>query len=423
MLRLLRVVLGVILLVGAGWAMVPHLISIVGTSGVVNAPLLTLRSPIDGTVASASRSLGAGLRRGEALLVVEGSRLARDALEEAEMRARTLIHERDALQAQLTAVESQMEDLENRAALHRGMAVAWLGERAKAVEARAEALASDVAILRNRLERAQALEGGAVSTSQRLELEHELAAREADYRGIRAEAAALRVEQEATERGVALDLGAGEGLYARQTLDSHRLQRAELQARLARVSRDLEAVETRIAQARATLDRQIRFAPAAPAAGAIWANSPAEGSAVMMGDVLAQILDCDQRFLEVTVSERHFGRLELGTRASVRLRGSDDWRAAQVVSMMGAGALIREGDFAARPRNLGAGELRVILTYTDTVAESSRYCDVGRSVDVRFQSPTLVTEAWTWLTGGGLKTRLARIMGAEASQDPSAHDL
>ena len=400
MLRLLRVVLGMTLAVGVGWTLWPHVMGVVGSSGVVNAPLMTLRSPVDGHVTRASRPPGTPLRAGEGVVVVEGARTGRDALEEAELRERQLESERAALDQQIAGIHAQMRDLEARAVRHRSLAGDWLERREAAARAGAEALEARLTGLDAALGRADRLAAtGALSVTGRDDLVHERAALDAEWRAALASADSLAMERRAVAVDLALDQGAGEGLYIRQALDSRALQAAELEGRMARVVRDLDAARIRTGQARATLLRQTRFAPTAPAVGAIWTDSPAVGTAVITGDAVAQVLDCAQRFLEVTVPERNFGRLDVGTPAWVRLRGSDEWRATQVVSLMGAGAVLEGRTLAAQARNLGAGELRVLLDHPDPEADPARFCDVGRSVEVRFEAATPVSEAVAWLTG------------------------
>ncbi len=409
-LRFLRIILGLALALAAGWTLMPHLVGVVGTSGVVNAPLVTLRSPVDGHVTRASRAPGTPLRAGEGIVVVEGARTARDALDEAELRERGLESERAALADQVDALRAQMQDLRARGAQHRNLVTDWLEQREAAARASAEALEARLAAVEAALERADRLaETGALSLTRRDDLAHDRAALAAEWRAALATADSLAQERRAARAGLALDQGAGEGLYIRQALDARALQIAELEGRMARIARDLEAARIRTGQARATLQRQTRFAPTAPAAGAIWADSPAVGTAVITGDAVAQVLDCGQRFLEVTVPERHFGRLEVGTPASVRLRGEGRWRPTQVVSLMGAGAVLEGRKLAAQARNLGSGELRVLLDHPDPGAEPARFCDVGRSVEVRFHAPTPATEAWAWVTGSASWQSLMRL--------------
>lgn len=409
MLRFLRTILGLVLAGAAGWTLMPHLMWVVGTSGVVNAPLVTLRSPLDGQITRASRAPGTPLRAGEGVVVVQAARTARDALEEAELRERVLESERDALTQQIDALRTQAEDLRDRGVRHRDLATDWLARREAAARAGAEALEARLAAVNAALERAERLAAtGALSATGRDELVQERAALAAEWRGALATADSLAQERRAVAADLALDQGAGEGLYIRQALDARALQLAELEGRKVRVTRDLEAARIRTGQARATLQRQIRFAPTAPAGGAVWTDSPAVGTAVMTGDAVAQVLDCAQRFLEVTVPERHFGRLDVGTPASMRLRGSDQWRSTQVISLMGAGAVLEGRALAAQARNLGAGELRVLLEHPDPEAEPARFCDVGRSVEVRFHTPTAAKEGWAWLSGLTVWEVLAR---------------
>lgn len=399
MLRILRVAFGLALAVAAGWTMFPHLVGVVGSSGVVNAPLVTLRSPVDGHVSQASRAAGTPLRPGEGILVIEGGRIARDALEEAELRERMLGSERAALEGQLAALHAQKDELQARGLRHRDIATDWLERREAAARAQAEALAARLAGIDAALMRAERLAAsGALSATGRDDMAYERAALEAEWRAARATADSLAQERRAVSVGLVLDQGAGEGLYIRQALDARALQIAELEGRLSRVTRDLEGARIRSGQARSTLQRQNRFTPTAPSVGAIWTDSPAVGTAVITGDAVAQVLDCAQRFLEVTVPERHFSRLEVGTAASMRLRGSDEWRPTQVISLLGAGAVLEGRALAAKARNTGAGELRVVLGHPDPEAEPARFCDVGRSVEVRFHTHSVATDAWAWLT-------------------------
>ncbi len=398
MLRVVRIVFGLALLVAAGWVLWPYLVRIVGTSAVVNAQLVTLRSPVDGQIVVPSASAGSPLRAGEVVLVVEASAAPREVLDEAELHERRTANELAAVEDRLAELRALLDELEARAERRRALLVEWLGRREHAALARARSLEARLGALDATLARTVRLAArGAAKASAVDDLRFERDALAAERTAALATAESLALEREAARAGFALDLGAGESVHLQQTLDLHRRQLVELTAERLRLRHDLEAARLRVARAHASVARRARFAPTAPGPGAVWSASPPAGTSVHTGDIVGQFVDCTRRFLEVTVAERHVGRLEIGTPASVRLRGSDHWEESRVLAVMGAGAVLDGRELAAKPRKLGSGELRILLDHPDRTGDATRFCDVGRGAEVHLHAPTAASRALAWL--------------------------
>ena len=115
----------------------------------------------------------------------------------------------------------------------------------------------------------------------------------------------------------------------------------------------------------------------------------------MPGDVLVQMVNCEARFVEVTLAERHFGDIAPGDTAWVRLKGGSEAVSARVTAVLGAGAKFDHPRLAASVTKPKPDQLRVLVSLSDAGAEggidggigggAGAFCHVGRTAEVRFE--------------------------------------
>lgn len=378
--RALRLSTAVFLVVAAGTILVPRATSYISTSAVVNAPTIRVASPFNGRVTK-SPQMAALIRAGEPIAAVEPS------VDQRQQRAE-LTAERDARLRQTAAYASQIAELERRLAdervrRDRQEALALRRQDARIADAEA-ALAQAQARSREieaRSGRSAALGQKGVASA---------AAQEADARDLivsRQEVLrqsalrdGLRIEREGVAQG--LLSGAEDGDAASRIHDIV-MRLSDLVTERARVEAETQSLAARIASLEAD-----RFAPVSPGNAVVQSLNARTGDDVHDGDELARLIDCDRRFLEVAISERHFESIAPGARATVQLRGGAETFEARVTAVRGAGARFDDPDLAAAPPQTPAGQLRVLLALepADLSLPETRanFCDVGRTAEVRF---------------------------------------
>jgi multidrug resistance efflux pump len=423
--RALRLGASAVVLAAAAMTLTPHVVSYVSSSAVVNAPVISVRSPFDGVIARASADLSAPVSPGQLLLELAADRADRTVLAELTSRRDMAIGELAGLEAQRT----RLLDLHRGLTVRRDSYIAevsdWLQARGDEAAARAEVALTRLAQMSDERDRRRRLAArGALSEVALTDSEAE-----ADVAGhsVRLEAArvqSLLVARRALGNGVALD-GMADGLgQLVQRLDDIDLRLAEIDQRHTALTAARAALDAQVAVLAERNARHEAFAPRATAPGVIWKASPPTDMPVLVGDEMLRVLDCSRRFIEVAISERHFEKIRPGDAASVRLKGGSGWFQAEVEAVRGAGGRFDRPALAAVVPNIDESQLSVLVRLpTADVTDpdvAHGFCDVGRTADVRFGRPDGLFGPHLRQAGAAAMTHLAaladRLTGAEAGR-------
>ncbi len=177
------------------WLLTPGLLVVTSSRAVVNVRILTLYSPIEGTVTVSPPPLGKAVAAGTDLLEVENALVDDSHLEELKTEAAALAERVSALQAQQEALEALKGQLEADARHYHDAAVKRL--ESQVTEANAVAAAAGAFLKQRSYKKEQVarLVGGN-NVSQLEMVTAELALEAAQNKVAQAQAVALRVTQE-----------------------------------------------------------------------------------------------------------------------------------------------------------------------------------------------------------------------------------
>jgi hypothetical protein len=205
--------------------------------------------------------------------------------------------------------------------------------------------------------------------------------------------------------------------YARQRLDEVTLQLAELRSRRDRLSGRRGALVAQHEAIASDFARRAMFEPVAPDDVVVWRAAPSSGSSVVAGDLLMELLDCRNRFVEVSLPGSLFEQIRPGDPATLLFKGAADRVEAHVEAVGGAGARFDHPSLASDPPEVDDGDIQVLvrLDPADVGAPevAASFCDVGRMAEVRFLR-----------SGGGPLVQVATAVGSFATwlQDVVAPD-
>jgi len=216
----------------------------------------------------------------------------------------------------------------------------------------------------------------------------------------------IKAELEAAQNGVFLRNGISDVPYSQQQRENLMLRRQELQtqalqesARSTQLAADIAAERDRIAQ----LDN---YRPALPGGHVVWSTTASPGSAVIEGQTILDLADCEHRFVAVDLPERDFEQIKMGDVAAVRLVGGNEWREGRVRQIRGSAARADDRLFAAQIPSPGPATItvEVSLPPDDVRSDGTNFCGIGRLAEVRFPRPffdmaKFAKVGWHWLTG------------------------
>lgn len=390
--RNLRLVSAGLLLAAAGSILLPRATNYVSTSAVVNAPLITVRSPFDGRIAKASPEVAHAVDADAALLRIDGDRTDRSRLTGLLAEETSLLRAQTSLSRERDTLAALAEALGRRDREHRQLRARLLHARLTGLKAEHRGALAERREIADRIARTRSLAAKGNATGAMVERESaELAIRTAEADRLQAAADALRISLAALAEGYVVQETGSDASYAQQRLDEIAIRRADLETEIARTEAHRGALGEQIAMARIDLAANRTFLPEAATDAVVWRASAAVGNEVIAGDEILKLVDCGRRFVEVAISESHFETIVPGTPAYVRLRGSAEPFQARVEAVKGAGAKSDYAELSSEPPFVPEGQLRVFvgldpadLDGADAERIAAAFCDVGRTAEVRF---------------------------------------
>lgn len=394
--RKMRIAAAVFILTAVLNLLWPRMTGQVSTFAVVNAPVVTVRAPINGRIVRPAPGLASPVTRDDILIDIRATFEHRaEAFARLEGERLSLKRKIAALAREAEAVASIADALRLRARAETAAETAFLAE--KLAEARAARRGNEVAFDRAaaRFDRLSALaERRVVPAADLSAAEFDVAGADAALAADDARIAALEIELAAIEDGLPSPAGTGRRDFAYDRLHDVEMALADLRTRRSTAEGQLAGVERALARLGEDVQRQDRFRPVAATNGVIWTASRAAGASVTLGADLVQVLDCERRFLEVVFPERSFESLPPGTMAEVRLRGGRQTFAARVVSRHAAarGGTLSAVDAAVlSPYEDGGVKVFLALEPADVTdpAVAAAFCDVGRTAEVRIRDPRI----------------------------------
>ena len=384
---LARIAVGVTVVALSVWYGGERLIHRVSLEGVVNSPLLLLRAPIDGRVVKSLARPGLSLSAPTELLEIEDPRIdTRLSTELAAQRAR-LAAQIAALDERTTALTTLRDQLTSRVEEHRAATTERLQHSVNELKASLEAANSALSRASEDDKRVAKLAPDRLASQQRIDEAHDTLRRaQADVARVTAELARTRSELDAAQRGILIGEGYGDVPYSQQRIDEIRLTLAELAQQRGVLVADLAETETRAAAESHRLEQVTSSRLSAPSGAVVLSANVREGSEVVRGDILAELVDCSRAYIEAALPERGFDKVRPGSAATVTLRGNGATLHAIVRALQGAGAVQAPRDFAALLERPTSDAMTVILDVNPAEFKefSGGRCQVGRQATVVF---------------------------------------
>ncbi len=348
---------------------------------VVNAPVLSVHSPITGTVQDFNVTAGQPVFPDQRLGRVLSLR-AREGLENELSSLQQRLH---GLQSQQTEWQRLQRIFEQRAKRHADHELARLQEQLAEVDAQAKAqqaqLRQDTDILtrQERLARENFISPVQIDAAR-----NALQASQARVEAIQAREKMLRIEALAVRDQVYLGQGRNDVPYSQQKLEDLRIQLSELRTRLLETQSRIQQIQTHLTNG---ADSQQAFQEApihSPVQGLLWRKFSANGSEVIAGAELAQVIHCRDAFVDVAVSESQLHHMSPGTAVQYRLLGTSDWRQGKVRGTSGSGNNGADLTLAAQlRRERNEGRVLVDIRLEDLPQPEAHLCYAGRVVDVK----------------------------------------
>ena len=382
---LLRIITVTALVAVIALSLIPRFVSHISTSAVVNAPIMVIRSPIEGVVEEYGLATGVPVAQGQNIVVFR--EVGTDRTQLTDLEARLVISE-----AAARAVANRIADVEDlRANLLRRQEVyatwhtAILEREVEELEAQVRGATARLAAIEQERTRRETLRSrGSIPERDMTEIVTQYAEQTERVRELSARRDARRLKLQAMNDGVLAGTDGTNTPYTLQRQDEFGLELARLRDELIDHRAEQKAIQEQLIKEREIYRLENRIALASPVSGVVWRSASLTGRPVLPGDEVVEILDCSARFLEAYLPESLMGTVSLGDIAQVRLTGDDRVFQAPVVSILGHGARFDHTELAAQDNAPKVGKMRVLieLSATQLGLDASKFCHVGRTAQV-----------------------------------------
>lgn len=380
--RPIKISIAVVLLLAGAYGIFSEQQYIASENAVVTAYVVTVRTPIEGTLSNLLNPVGTRISENLSVGHVENPRVdqqhlqgLRDIEEQARSSIAALLTERDNLQKQRRALLS-------RTGAHIQAVSTRL--RLQTVEAEGLLAAKEAALKEATIElgRGKKLHEASIISDadlDKLQAQFDIATQE--FAAQQADLGAIREEANAASRGILSEPGINDVAYSRQSAD-------EIDLRLSETDRTLLALQSQATQANKDVESEAKRAElvheadlVAPASGILWKLSALNGEHVSAGDPVLQIVDCSRGFVLAEIPQDRVPEIRVGGKARFRLSGESSERAGTVLSVSGEEQKEENENLAAFPP-INFDVRRATIRVGITAPAKDGECWVGRTARV-----------------------------------------
>lgn len=383
--RLLKIAAGLAIVAVFGWLPLKAVWQTSSVEAVVNARIVTLRSPIDGGVTSKSDHFSAAssvVNEGEVILHVVNARGDRTRLDDLRRQMSRLDNERPSLAVKLAVAQAAQQELARQASQFREGRILQLEARIAEIQSAIEAATYRREEAAAAVERASSLiKSGSVSTVELARLTREQSVAQQTEIGASRRLDAAKVELTAAKNGTYLGDSYNDRPSSVQREEEMRQRAEDLKADLLHADAEIEWLSHEIASEQLHYISRSEADVKAPIGGRIWEMMTSPGEDVTAGQALLKLLDCSGAVVTANVTEKVYNRLRLGEQASFEPNDGSAEIQGSIVNLTGASGA--PANLAINPDALNKEPYRVTVSMLGFHA-TGKDCAVGRTGRVVF---------------------------------------
>lgn len=389
-MRSIKIVAGLVIVFLALFVVIREQTAGVSANAFINARVTTNRAPIAGTVELVPRPLGARISQGETLGTIADPLVDNVRLADLQQQRAATKAELDRLTQNAATLAGSIESLATRAENYKRERIEQLQSQIEGAEASARAAEARLRFARVGLERSSRLSDQGLRTGEALDQSRSLAeVAELDLQSAQESVRIAQINLAAAERGIFLGDGYNDAPYSEQRISELEVSRAELNAGATAQETVLQALEARIRAEQVRVNRLSSAALAANVSGLIWDYLAISGETVQRGQDLLRLVDCQSTIVTLSVTERIYNQITLGSAAQFRMNGDDRLLPGVVTRVAGSGASIVYQNLAIAPSQRHLERFDVTLDVPALRQQPELRCLIGRTGRVFFEERPL----------------------------------
>ncbi|GJD78259.1 HlyD family secretion protein [Methylobacterium gregans] len=385
--RFARICVGIALLATVVIVLLPGFTGYTSVDGTVNARFALVSAPIEGVVSDTPPKVGTALPEGTSVFFINNDRISRTAEAQLDADLGAAKERLQALEIQAKDLSALKADLVTRLKEYQQASIVGIQQEIIIRQQRISTAQANKASAEADLARKQTLGATGVVAGSSVEQARAASVSATSEQNIaKAELERLQRQLDALKRGTFVGEGRNDVPYSQQRTDEVTIQLANVEAQIRTEKARIQQLKGQLHLERARNDRLSLAAVQVPFEGVIWRNNVVAGSNVVVGNELMRLLDCRDLFVDILVDEVDYDEIKPGDRADVRLLGTSDIIGGHVLSVRGSAAAVEEVVLAALPpKSRGKNaRIRVALDPSGMQTDYANFCQVGRTVQVRF---------------------------------------
>ena len=385
--RFVRICVGLALLATVVVVLLPGFTGYTSLDGTVNARFALVSAPIEGVVSDTPPKVGTALPEGTSVFFINNDRISRTAEAQLDADLGAAKERLQALEVQAKDLSALKADLVTRLKEYQQASIVGIQQEIIIRQQRISTAQANKASAEADLARKQTLGATGVVAGSSVEQARAASVSATSEQNIaKAELERLQRQLDALKRGTFVGEGRNDVPYSQQRTDEVTIQLANVEAQIRTEKARIQQLNRQLILERARNDRLSFASVQVPFKGVIWRNNVVAGSNVVVGNELMRLLDCRDLFVDILVDEVDYDEIKPGDRADVRLLGTSDIIAGRVISVRGSAAAVEEVVLAALPpKSRGKNaRIRVVLDPSAMQTDYANFCQVGRTVQVRF---------------------------------------
>ncbi len=336
--QVIKTLVGILLIIAAGWAPAARLFQVSSVEAIINARVVTVRTPIEGVVQFQREisDLYDVLGNGALIAKVENQRIDTSQANDLTKQIELELIEFDRVKAEKKSLLFRRARLVDRVEQYRTIRLKELQTRIDEAIANQAEFEAKLASTDARRERsAKLFEKELVAVGSHYEIQNEVAILNAGLERVKAQRRRVELEYDTLAEGGFFGDSFNDQIRPATEIDTTDDAIAEVNARLAALSDRIESLEQSLEREKGNLNRQQHAEIILPVTGQIWEPLVANGEQVSRGQPLLRMLDCKTVLVTTAVSEEVYNRLTVGEKATFILRGSNREFAARVTQLSG----------------------------------------------------------------------------------------
>ncbi len=300
-----------------------QLTTVNSVDAIVNGVLTDLRTPEEGVISKIIAQTGKPVKAGDVLFVVENKRISQLQVQEVSSRLNQQTAELEKSETHLVHQLSLLDIVSRDAVNQKILEISENKQNQNQLESDREGAKARFQLAKLNYERAKILRSEGVIAEQTLDVsEIELKQRESEVKSLVAKIATIQVNQDAVRNNLSLSKTRS-NFDPGIRLEELQLRIAEEQQGLQTLRKTIQGTKAVLDQAKKDLQRRQFVTIKAPESGVMWRLTTQLGKFVPQGESLAQIVDCNQRWVDAWVDEQKVQLLPIGTPAEIQLIGTD----------------------------------------------------------------------------------------------------